>query len=114
MPSYLLSFRTPTAYTSTRDTRAAWNEFFQAISTHLEDIGNPIFSRTRVGETATGTVLGGYSLITAGNLEQARELAACCPLIKLRGGVEIGELTPLATPEVATMPERREGRSAAV
>jgi hypothetical protein len=108
MPSYLLSFRAPTAYTSTPDTRAAWSEFFQAISTHLEDIGNPIFSRTRVGETATGTTLGGYSLINADNLEQARELAARCPLTKLGGGVEIGELTPLSempdTPQTSSQP----------
>jgi hypothetical protein len=108
MPSYLLSFRTPTDYTSTADTRAAWNEFFQAISTHLEDIGNPIFSRTGVGETATGTALGGYSLINADNLEQARDLADRCPLTKLGGGVEIGELTPLsempAAPQAGSQP----------
>jgi hypothetical protein len=96
MPTYLLSFRAPTDYTSTPDTRAAWNEFFQAISTHLEDIGNPIFSRAGVGDIGNGTVLGGYSLINADDLEQACELAAGCPLINLGGGVEIGELTPLS------------------
>jgi hypothetical protein len=96
MPTYLLSFRTPTEYTSTPDTRAAWNEFFQAISTHLEDIGNPIFSRTGVGDIGTGTALGGYSLIKADNLDHARDLAAGCPLIEFGGGVEIGEVTPLS------------------
>jgi hypothetical protein len=96
MPSYLLSFRTPTDYQSTPDTRAAWNEFFQAISTHLEDIGNPIFSRQTIGDTGTDTVLGGYTLINADTLEQARELAAGCPLSELGGGVEIGELTPVS------------------
>jgi hypothetical protein len=94
MPSYLLSFRTPTDYRSTPDTRAAWNEFFQAISTHLEDIGNPIFSRRTIGDTGTTTVLGGYTLIHADTLEQAGQLAAGCPLSELGGGVEIGELTP--------------------
>lgn len=94
MPSYLLSFRTPTGYTSTRDTRAAWNEFFQAISAHLEDIGSPIFTRHAVGDTGSDTVLGGYSLINADSLERARELAAGCPLTELGGGIEIGELTP--------------------
>lgn len=108
MPSYLLSFRTPTDYTSTRDTRAAWNAFFQSISTHLEDIGNPIFSRQTVGETGNHTVLGGYSLINADNLEQACELATSCPLTKLGGGVEIGELTPLSeiprAPQASSQP----------
>jgi hypothetical protein len=96
MPSYLLSFRTPTDYQSTADTRAAWNEFFQTISTHLQDIGNPIFSRQTIGHTGTDTVLGGYTLINADTLEQARELAANCPLGELGGGVEIGELTPVS------------------
>jgi hypothetical protein len=95
VPSYLLSFRTPTDYRSTPDTQTAWNEFFQAISTHLEDIGNPIFSRQTIGDTGTDTVLGGYTLINADTLEQARELAAGCPLRELGGGVEIGELTPV-------------------
>jgi hypothetical protein len=96
MPSYLLSFRTPIDYKSTPDTRAAWNEFFQGISTHLEDIGTPIFSRQTIGDTGTDTVLGGYTLINADSLEQARELAASCPLSELGGGVEIGELTPVS------------------
>ena len=96
MPTYLLSFRSPREYTPTPDTREAWNAFFTGISTHLEDIGNPIFSRQSVGDTGTGTVLGGYSLITADNLDEARRLAADCPLVMHGGGVEIGEVTALS------------------
>lgn len=96
MPSYLLSFRTPNDYAATPDTRVAWNEFFGEISTHLEDIGNPIFSRQSVGETGSGTVLGGYSLINADGPDEACELAAGCPLVSRGGGVEIGEVTPLS------------------
>jgi YCII-related domain len=96
MPSYLLSFRAPGDYTPTPDTRAGWNAFFGQISTHLEDIGNPIFSRQSVGETGAGTVLGGYSLINADSLEEARDLAASCPLVHRGGGVEIGEVTPVS------------------
>lgn len=107
MPSYMLSFRTPTNYASSPDTRAAWNEFFQAISTHLDDIGNPIFSSETVGDTGHNTVLGGYSLINADNLQQARELVASCPLTKLGGGVEIGELTPLSDMPAAPQARRQ-------
>ncbi|HET9103796.1 MAG TPA: YciI family protein [Solirubrobacteraceae bacterium] len=96
MPSYLLSFRTPADYRSTADTQVAWNAFFQAISTHLQDIGNPIFNRQAIGATGPDTVLGGYTVINADTLEQARELAAGCPLGELGGGVEIGELTPVS------------------
>ncbi|HLI61395.1 MAG TPA: hypothetical protein VKV21_17190 [Solirubrobacteraceae bacterium] len=95
MPTYLLSFRMPSDYTPTPDTRARWREFFDAISPHLEELGNPVFSRRSVGETAAGTVLGGYSLISADSLEQAAELAAGCPLIARGGGVDVGELAPI-------------------
>ncbi len=96
MPTYLLSFRAPGDYAATPDTHTDWSQFFEGISTHLEDIGNPIFSRQRVGQTGTGTVLGGYSLINADSLRQASELASACPLVKRGGGVEIGEVTPLS------------------
>jgi hypothetical protein len=109
MPSYLFSFRAPTDYTSTPDTRAAWNDFFQAISTHLDDIGNPIFSRQTVGETGNDTVLGGFSLINAESLQQARDLAISCPLTKLGGGVEIGELTPLSAEPGTPQPRGQAG-----
>ncbi|MBV9197126.1 MAG: hypothetical protein JO168_23575 [Solirubrobacterales bacterium] len=102
MPSFLFSFRAPRDYAPTADTRADWNGFFQGLSPHLEDIGNPIFSRQSVGETGGATVLGGYTLINAGSLEEARELAAGCPLVTRGGGVEIGEITPLSEMPGAT------------
>jgi hypothetical protein len=94
MPTYLLSYRMPANYVSTPDTRANWTDFFETISTHLEDLGAPIFSRGSVGETGAGTVLGGYSLVGADSLEQARALVEACPLMNDGGGVDVGELTP--------------------
>ncbi|HEX3762912.1 MAG TPA: YciI family protein [Kofleriaceae bacterium] len=99
MPTYLLSFRMPGDYVSTPDTRAHWSAFFDTISTQLEDLGAPIFSRRSVGETGTDTVLGGYSLVDAESLEHAAALAERCPLLNDGGGVDVGELTdPSATP----------------
>ena len=93
MPTYLLSFRTPGDYVPTLDTRARWNAFFDSISSHIEDLGAPIFSRRSVGETGPETVLGGYSLIDADSLDQAIALAQSCPLVDHGGGVDVGELT---------------------
>jgi len=95
MPAYLLSFRLPRDSGSTPDLRAGWTAFFAAISSHLEDLGNPVFERRSVGETGAGTVLGGYTIVDAAGLEEAAALAARCPLIGRGGGVEVGELTPL-------------------
>ena len=94
MPTYLFSYRMPADYVSTADTRAGWAEFFQTVSTQLEDIGAPIFARDCVGETGPRTVLGGYTMIDAASLQQAAALAERCPLMDHGGGVEVGELTP--------------------
>jgi YCII-related domain len=94
MPTYLLSYRMPAGYVSTPDTRASWTAFFDTVSTQLEDIGAPIFTRDSVGETGPHTVLGGYTMIDAASLGQAAALAERCPLIDHGGGVEVGELTP--------------------
>ncbi|HTU30951.1 MAG TPA: YciI family protein [Solirubrobacteraceae bacterium] len=94
MPTYLLSYRMPAGYVSTPETRASWTEFFGTVSTQLEDIGAPIFTRDAVGETGPQTVLGGYTMIDAASLEQAAALAGRCPLMRHGGGVEVGELTP--------------------
>jgi len=102
MPSYMFSFRLPSDFTQSPEGREAWNEFFGGISPHLEELGNPIFSRQSVGETGADTVLGGYSLITAATLDEACVLAAGCPLINNGGGVEVGEITPLAEEVVAS------------
>jgi hypothetical protein len=93
MPTFLLSYRMPAGYVSTPDTRADWTAFFETVSTQLEDIGAPIFTRESVGETGPSTVLGGYTMIDASSLEQAAALAQRCPLMRHGGGVEVGELT---------------------
>jgi hypothetical protein len=91
----MFSFRAPTDYQPGDVSPAEWMSYFDGVRSNLEDLGNPIFSRRSVGETGTSTELSGYSVISAGSLEQALELAAGCPLITLGGGVEVGEITPL-------------------
>jgi hypothetical protein len=95
MPTYLIANRAPADYTGSADARAAWDAWFEQLGAHLEDRGNPAFTRSTVGNCGTGTVLGGYTLITADNLEAAVELAKGNPMVASGGGVEVGELTLL-------------------
>lgn len=95
MPTYLITNRVPADYTGSGDIVAAWNAWFEQLGDHLEDRGNPAFTRTTVGNCGTGTVLGGYTLITADNLDEAVELAKGNPFVASGGGVEVGELTLL-------------------
>ena len=95
MPTYLITNRVPEDFTGSPDAFAAWTAWFEELGPNLEDRGNPAFARAAVGNCGTGTVLGGYTLITADNLEAAVALAGGHPLVTRGGGVEVGELTLL-------------------
>jgi len=57
-----------------------------------------VFDRTTVGNFGPDTVLGGYTLIDADDLDHAARLVADCPAISNGGGVDIGQLTILNPP----------------
>ena len=58
------------------------------------DRGNRVVDTNTLGRAAPDTVLGGYSLVRADDLDVAVALAKGCPILESSGGVEVGELTP--------------------
>jgi hypothetical protein len=48
-----------------------------------------------LGDAGASTRLGGYSIVTADDLESAISLAKSCPTIERGGGVEVGLLAAL-------------------
>ena len=103
MPTYLLVYRSATnSPPADQDVMAAWQAFFEEIGSSLADIGNPIFARNELGDCSNATtVLGGYSIITADDLQTAIELAGRCPELSREGGVEVGEITLLSPDSAA-------------
>ena len=102
MPKYVFSYRAPAGDApGSEDASAAWRAFIGGLGPALADIGMPVFERRGIGETGAGTVLGGYSIVTADDLDAAVALAQGCPTIARGGGVEVGELTPLSAEELA-------------
>ena len=95
MPTYLITNRVPEGFTGSPDGFDAWNSWFGELGDHLEDRGNPAFTRVALGNCGAGTVLGGYTLISAADLDAAVALAQTHPLMTRGGGVEVGELTLL-------------------
>jgi hypothetical protein len=95
MPTYLITNRVPEDFTGSPEAFAAWTAWFEKLGPSLEDRGNPAFARSTLGNCGAGTVLGGYTLITADSLDAAVALAEGHPLITRGGGVEVGELTLL-------------------
>jgi hypothetical protein len=96
MPTFLLSHRAPTNSTGrSADAMAAWNAWFDSLGADLVDRGNPVFAARTLGNCGAGTALGGYTLVTADDLDAAVTLARGCPFLQHDGGIEVGELTLL-------------------
>ena len=93
MPKFIFTYRAPTGYvTGDADNMDAWQAWFGQLGDHVAEIGNPVSDRTTVGLTPWEHQLGGFSIITADDLEAAAVLAKGCPFLKEGGGVEVGQL----------------------
>jgi len=102
MSTYLFTYRAPKGYTAgSAESIAEWRAFFAGLGGSLAERGNPVFERTTRGDCGAGTVLGGYSLVTADDLESAATLAKACPYVAQGGGVEVGEVTFLTPDQLA-------------
>jgi hypothetical protein len=97
MTSFIFSYRSPKGYVpGSEDALDAWYGWFDDMGEALVEHGKPVFERSAVGTCGSDeTVLGGYSVVQANDLESALAIAKGCPLIGHGGGVEVGELTEL-------------------
>ncbi len=76
---------------------AAWQAFLNdVVAPNVVDPGWPVFEpATVLGEAEGSTQIGGYSVITADDLETAVSMARNCPTIARGGGVKVGVLAEL-------------------
>jgi hypothetical protein len=99
MPTFLFAYRRPQAYVPGRpDAVAAWTAWFDELGSSLTDRGNPVFESESLGHCGEDTRLGGYSLITAEDLDTALALAKDCPALREGAGLEVGVITEIARP----------------
>jgi hypothetical protein len=96
MAEYIFNYRAPVDYAPRAESMTAWTAWLEGMGAQLSDVGKPVFTGATVGNCGDGTRLGGYSLVTAENLDEALTLAKGCPLVAVGGGVDVGELTDLA------------------
>jgi hypothetical protein len=100
MPHYVFSYhRNDAVVTGDPDVAAEWMQWFGSIKSHVVEMGSPVGETRRLGNVASDQIVGGFSIISADNIDQAAELAAGCPVLKQGDGVEIGEL--LEVPSIA-------------
>jgi hypothetical protein len=88
MATFLLAYRAPRNYTGgSADAMAAWNAWFERLGANLVDRGNPVFKTSSLGNCGADTALGGYTLVSADDLEAAVALAKGCPFLEHRVAV---------------------------
>lgn len=105
MATFLFSYRVPNVSLEQRlaeigpsaaaDAAARWNDWIESLSPHLVDRGNRVSDARALGNCNDTTRPGGYSLITADDLEAAVALAKGCPGLEMGGGVEVGVIPEL-------------------
>jgi hypothetical protein len=104
VPKFLFSYRVPRDYQPGAESGQAWQAWFQSLGSSRADTGHAVLATRTLGKLDAGTRLGGYSLVTADDIDSAAALARGCPALQLGGGVEIG-----AVPERAGNPRAGTG-----
>ena len=83
MPNFILTYRSAKSYDALTDpdSLAAWGAFLnEVIAPNVVDPGFPVFEpSTVVGDAGPSTRLGGYSIVTADDLETALAMAKELP-----------------------------------
>ena len=96
MATYVFSYRNPKGYAPSPETRAQWFDWFAGMGDALVNIGQPVSNRSSLGNCDSDTTeLGGYTVVSAPDLQAALAIAKGCPHLDRDGGVEIGELADL-------------------
>ena len=98
MAKFVFTYRMPAGYVPGRPgTMAAWTAWFESMGESLAGIGNPVIESAELGNCGPGTRLGGYSFVTAGDLESAVAIAKRSPALDAGGVVELGMVTEINT-----------------
>jgi hypothetical protein len=97
MSTFLFSYRMPIGYTPGEPGVVdVWNAWFEGLGASVVTRGNPVFESTSLGDCGAGTTLGGYSIVTADDLEAAVAMAKRCPALRnAHAGIEVGVITEL-------------------
>lgn len=76
---------------------AAWQSWLGGMGEAVVDGGNPVGKSSTVHNDGNVTADGGsnpvsgYSLVSAGSMEEALNLAKGCPILSANGSVEVAE-----------------------
>jgi hypothetical protein len=70
---------------------AAWGAWFEQLGGAVTDMGAPFGGSKTVGGNGAATAATGYTIVTAGSLDDAAGMAQGCPILQNGGAVEVYE-----------------------
>lgn len=92
MAKFIWTFRGATDRTLSDADGAAWMSWFGELGSVIVDPGAQVGVTRVLGDVPSSTVVTGYTIIQADDLDAAVALAQGCPGLSQGGGVEVGEL----------------------
>jgi hypothetical protein len=98
MTNYVLLYKgggVPATEEEQQQVMAAWGGWYEQLGQSLVDGGNPFGPSRSVAADGTasdgGSGMTGYSIVQAGSLDAATEMARSCPVVTSGGTVEVYE-----------------------
>ena len=100
MPKFVFAYhggKMPETEEEAARVMAEWMDWFDGLGDAVVDGGNPVGPSSTLHSDGSITCdggsnpLSGYSLISAGNIEKATEIARGCPILRAEGSVVIAE-----------------------
>jgi hypothetical protein len=103
MANYVLAFRgggVPATEEERQQAMAAWGAWFGGLGNAVVDTGNPFGdSRSLASDgsdsNGNGSGLSGYTILSAGDMDEAVGQARGCPLLQSGGSIDVYEVTPI-------------------
>jgi len=103
MPNFVFAYhggKKPESPEQGEKVMAAWNKWFQDLGDKVADAGYPVgMSKTvtsgGVADNGGSNPLGGISVVKAGSIDEAVQMAKGCPILADGGSVEVAEALPM-------------------
>ena len=92
MPKYILTYRRPAGEPIDPEAGAEWMQWFEDLGEHLVEFRGPVAPGRELGDCSGAKRVGGFTVITADDEEQAIQLANGNPGLRRGHGVELAEL----------------------
>lgn len=103
MPKFLFIYhggKKPESQSEIDDVMAKWGAWFEALGGDVADHGNPVGpSKTvlsgSIVDNGGANPASGYSIVSAGGVDDAAAKAKGCPILDSGGSVEVAEIVEM-------------------